>query len=92
MKKSSKQSKISQTQQVAPALAPPTLAVAESGMLAVSRDNSYGKLKYYAENHTAKLFLQLLAQQAFSQANLDVIKLLGYRIVLRAKSVPETEL
>lgn len=77
--------------QLAPPL-PPAPSQADATMLVVSLGQQYGKKRYYAENSTSRLFLTLLRQKSFDPRDLDLIKLLGYRVILRPRSMDDTEL
>ncbi len=72
-------------------LLPPTPAAEEPGVLAVSLGQQYGKKRYYAENKLALTFLRLLKQKSFDPADIDIIKELGYRAVLRPRTLDITD-
>lgn len=60
--------------------------------LAVSMGQQYGKKRYYAENELARLFVELTGKTVLSPEQIELIKRLGYRVVLQPRSVPATEL
>lgn len=51
--------------------------------LLVGMTQKYGKTRYWAENETSELFINLLKQDAFSEQNTIDIKKLGYRIFVK---------
>lgn len=59
-------------------------ASTDRNTLLVSMKTGYGKRFYYAENETAKLFLQLLGRETLTDKDIPIIKQLGFRIVVKA--------